>query len=84
MTESPVSSVVTDPTHVDPMPEVSASTGVGDRTREHGQRDRETAEQPLVCPRCQGVTVGVQATAFTPERGRLIVTNGYCQAGCSG
>ncbi|MFB4278484.1 MULTISPECIES: hypothetical protein [unclassified Nonomuraea] len=79
MTESPVSSVVTDPTHVDPMPEVSASTGVGDRTR-----DREAAEQPLVCPRCQGVTVGVQATAYTPERGRLIVTNGYCQAGCSG
>ncbi|MEV0199234.1 hypothetical protein [Nonomuraea sp. NPDC050691] len=42
-----------------------------------------TADQPLNCPRCQGVTVAVDATAYTPARGRLIVTHGYCRGDCT-
>ncbi|MEU7856020.1 hypothetical protein [Nonomuraea sp. NPDC049141] len=41
-----------------------------------------TANHPIVCPTCQGVIVSSQAS-YTPARGRLIVTNGYCQGQCS-
>ncbi|MEV0381268.1 hypothetical protein [Nonomuraea sp. NPDC050643] len=37
-----------------------------------------TADQSLVCPTCRGVPVSMQAASYTPARGRLIVTNGYC------
>ncbi|MBN6050335.1 hypothetical protein JYK22_00205, partial [Nonomuraea sp. RK-328] len=43
-----------------------------------------TADQPFICPKCQGVTVAVDAAAYTPARGRLIVTHGYCRGDCSG
>ncbi|MGW0484016.1 hypothetical protein [Nonomuraea sp. NPDC003214] len=35
--------------------------------------------QALVCSTCQGVIVGVEAGAFTVQRGQLILSNGYCQ-----
>ncbi len=38
-----------------------------------------TVEQPAVCPRCQGVTVALHASAYTPARARLILANGYCR-----
>ncbi|MEU4514438.1 hypothetical protein AB0G05_33475 [Nonomuraea wenchangensis] len=38
-----------------------------------------TADQPLVCPTCQGVLVAPDNSAYTAARGRLIVSNGYCQ-----
>ncbi|MGN9847317.1 hypothetical protein ACTMTI_55530 [Nonomuraea sp. H19] len=84
MTESPVSNVVTDTPSVDAVRDGGASTGAGDRSHEDAARALVTADQPLVCPSCQGVIVGVQAAAYTPARGRLIVTNGYCQGDCSG
>lgn len=37
------------------------------------------ANHPIVCPTCQGVIVSSQTDSYTPARGRLIVTNGYCQ-----
>ncbi|MEV4573755.1 hypothetical protein AB0K16_10865 [Nonomuraea jabiensis] len=42
-----------------------------------------TADQPLTCSTCQGVIVTAQDGAYTPARGRLIVTNGYCRGQCS-
>ena len=42
-----------------------------------------TANPPIVCPTCQGVIVSSEADSYTPARGRLIVTNGYCQGQCS-
>ncbi|MER6007905.1 hypothetical protein ABT120_55855 [Nonomuraea angiospora] len=42
-----------------------------------------TADQPLICSTCQGVIVGAHDSAYTPARGRLIVTNGYCRGQCS-
>ncbi|MCK2215946.1 hypothetical protein MF672_019405 [Actinomadura sp. ATCC 31491] len=38
-----------------------------------------TADQPLLCPTCQGVLVATDSSAYTASRGRLIVTNGYCR-----
>ncbi|MER7370363.1 hypothetical protein ACGFI3_13885 [Nonomuraea wenchangensis] len=38
-----------------------------------------TADQPLVCPTCQGVLIAPDNSAYTAARGRLIVSNGYCQ-----
>ncbi|MBB6351590.1 hypothetical protein ACWGH8_18320 [Nonomuraea muscovyensis] len=38
-----------------------------------------TVEQPAICPRCQGVTVALHASAYTPARARLIVANGFCR-----
>ncbi|MET8991344.1 hypothetical protein ABZW49_38330 [Nonomuraea wenchangensis] len=38
-----------------------------------------TADQPVVCPTCQGVLVAPDNSAYTAARGRLIVSNGYCQ-----
>jgi hypothetical protein len=38
-----------------------------------------SANPPIVCPTCQGVIVSSQADSYTPARGRLIVTNGFCQ-----
>lgn len=42
-----------------------------------------TADQSLICPSCQGVVVAAQSASYTPARGRLIVTNGYCRGDCS-
>ncbi len=42
-----------------------------------------TADQPLTCPTCHGVTAGASTAAYTPSRGRLIITNGYCRGDCS-
>ncbi|MEV0148831.1 MULTISPECIES: hypothetical protein [unclassified Nonomuraea] len=42
-----------------------------------------SADQSLICPSCQGVVVAAQSAAYTPARGRLIVTNGYCRGDCS-
>ncbi|MEW9556523.1 hypothetical protein [Nonomuraea sp. NPDC050783] len=39
--------------------------------------------QPPVCPVCGGVTVGVGSSDYTPARGRLILTRGYCSGACS-
>ncbi|SEH01164.1 hypothetical protein SAMN05444920_11994 [Nonomuraea solani] len=41
-----------------------------------------TADRPTVCPTCQGVIVSPQSDSYTPARGRLIVTNGYCPGTC--
>ncbi|MEV0384800.1 hypothetical protein [Nonomuraea sp. NPDC050643] len=42
-----------------------------------------TADQPTLCPSCQGVLVVLRPGAYTPARARLIVTNGYCQGRCA-
>ena len=34
--------------------------------------------QPIVCNKCTGVLVTTDSRDYTPQRGRLIVTNGYC------
>jgi hypothetical protein len=79
MTESIRSSVVSDAPRVDAVRDEGVPAGVDERS--HGDADEGflAADQVLVCPRCHGVIVGVQAAAFTPARGRLIVTNGYCR-----
>ncbi|MEV0198736.1 hypothetical protein [Nonomuraea sp. NPDC050691] len=42
-----------------------------------------TADQSLICPRCQGVIAAADAAAYTSARARLIVTQGFCQGKCS-
>lgn len=37
----------------------------------------------MLCQVCQGVLPASGREAYTPLRGRLIVTNGYCEGGCS-
>ncbi|GAA3465521.1 hypothetical protein [Nonomuraea roseola] len=37
----------------------------------------------ILCQVCQGVLVTSDRKAYTPARGRLIVTNGYCGGGCA-
>jgi hypothetical protein len=37
----------------------------------------------VLCPVCQGVLPASGKEAYTALRGRLIVTNGYCQGGCA-
>jgi hypothetical protein len=39
--------------------------------------------QSVLCPICQGVLPASGKGAYTPLRGRLIVTNGYCAGGCA-
>ncbi|MGV9775674.1 hypothetical protein [Streptosporangium sp. NPDC003464] len=34
--------------------------------------------QPIVCHTCTGVLLAADSRTYTPQRGRLIVTNGYC------
>ncbi|GAA3091997.1 hypothetical protein [Streptosporangium carneum] len=34
--------------------------------------------QPIVCNTCTGVLLTKDSRDYTPHRGRLIVTNGYC------
>ncbi|MFF4418750.1 hypothetical protein ACFYY8_39990 [Streptosporangium sp. NPDC001559] len=34
--------------------------------------------QPIVCNTCTGVLLTTDSRDYTPQRGRLIVTNGYC------
>ncbi|MEV4070189.1 hypothetical protein ACGFJC_26985 [Nonomuraea fuscirosea] len=58
--------------------------GVRGRSPETAGSVPEGAEQPLTCPRCHGVIVGAQTSAYTTARARLIVTNGYCQGDCAG
>jgi hypothetical protein len=36
----------------------------------------------VLCQVCQGVLPATGRDAYTPLRGRLIVTNGYCRGGC--
>ncbi|GAA2367818.1 hypothetical protein [Nonomuraea africana] len=37
----------------------------------------------ILCQVCQGVLPASGRDAYTPARGRLIVTNGYCEGGCA-
>jgi hypothetical protein len=37
----------------------------------------------ILCQVCQGVLPASGREAYTPARGRLIVTNGYCEGGCA-
>ncbi|MEU5863434.1 hypothetical protein ABZ815_19855 [Nonomuraea sp. NPDC047529] len=37
--------------------------------------------ESALCPVCQGVLPASGREAYTPLRGRLIVTNGYCAGG---
>lgn len=37
----------------------------------------------VLCQVCQGVLPASGRDAYTPLRGRLIVTNGYCRGGCA-
>lgn len=39
--------------------------------------------QSVLCPVCQRVLPASGKDAYTPLRGRLIVTNGYCGGGCA-
>ncbi len=39
--------------------------------------------QSVLCPVCQGVVPATGKEAYTPLRGRLILTNGYCSGGCA-
>jgi hypothetical protein len=50
--------------------------------RPDAQPRTTTAQAPL-CPACGGVIVGVDNSAYTPARGRLILTQGYCRGTCS-
>lgn len=34
--------------------------------------------QPVVCHTCTGVLLTTDSRDYTPQRGRLIVANGYC------
>ncbi|MET8337410.1 hypothetical protein ABZV14_03020 [Streptosporangium canum] len=34
--------------------------------------------QPVLCHTCTGVLLANDSRTYTPQRGRLIVTNGYC------
>ncbi|MEV4245321.1 hypothetical protein AB0J63_18170 [Streptosporangium canum] len=34
--------------------------------------------QPVLCHTCTGVLLASDSRTYTPQRGRLIVTNGYC------
>ncbi|MFJ2033877.1 hypothetical protein [Streptosporangium sp. NPDC087985] len=34
--------------------------------------------QPIVCHTCTGVLLAADSRTYTPQRGRLILTNGYC------
>ncbi len=36
----------------------------------------------VLCQVCQGVLPASGREAYTTARGRLIVTNGYCEGGC--
>ncbi|SEG92035.1 hypothetical protein SAMN05444920_107432 [Nonomuraea solani] len=42
-----------------------------------------SADQPATCPACQGVLVVLRTSAYTPERARLIVANGFCKGRCA-
>ncbi|GAA4100137.1 hypothetical protein GCM10022248_84910 [Nonomuraea soli] len=37
----------------------------------------------VLCQVCQGVLPATGRDSYTPLRGRLIVTNGYCRGGCA-
>lgn len=37
----------------------------------------------VLCQVCQGVLPASGRDAYTTARGRLIVTNGYCEGGCA-
>ncbi|MFE3455700.1 hypothetical protein ACFXJ8_43005 [Nonomuraea sp. NPDC059194] len=37
----------------------------------------------VLCQVCQGVLPATGREAYTTTRGRLIVTNGYCEGGCA-
>ena len=39
--------------------------------------------ESVLCPVCQGVLPADGREAYTPLRGRLILTNGYCPGGCA-
>ncbi|MGI5271841.1 hypothetical protein ACQEUU_21995 [Nonomuraea sp. CA-218870] len=39
--------------------------------------------ESVLCPVCQGVLPADGREAYTPLRGRLILTNGYCAGGCA-
>ncbi|TDD31786.1 hypothetical protein E1286_44430 [Nonomuraea terrae] len=39
--------------------------------------------ESVLCPVCQGVRPASGKESYTPLRGRLIVTNGYCAGGCA-
>lgn len=39
--------------------------------------------ESVLCPVCQGVLPGSGRDAYTPLRGKLIVTNGYCSGSCA-
>ncbi|OUC95971.1 hypothetical protein [Streptosporangium minutum] len=34
--------------------------------------------QPVLCHTCTGVLLANDSRTYTPQRGRLIVSNGYC------
>ncbi|GAA4226863.1 hypothetical protein FHR32_002412 [Streptosporangium album] len=34
--------------------------------------------QPIVCHACAGVLPATDSRTYTPQRGRMIVSNGYC------
>jgi hypothetical protein len=39
--------------------------------------------ESVLCQVCQGVLPASGRESYTPLRGRLIVTNGYCAGGCA-
>jgi hypothetical protein len=39
--------------------------------------------ESVLCPVCQRVLPASGKESYTPLRGRLIVTNGYCAGGCA-
>lgn len=39
--------------------------------------------ESVLCPVCQGVVPASGRDAYTPLRGRLILTNGYCGGDCA-
>ncbi|MBB5782263.1 hypothetical protein [Nonomuraea jabiensis] len=47
------------------------------------REEQHVGSQSVLCPVCQGVVPATGKEAYTPLRGRLIVTNGYCAGGCA-
>lgn len=35
-------------------------------------------QQSVVCAKCTGVLLATDSRTYTPQRGRLILSNGYC------
>jgi C4-type Zn-finger protein len=47
------------------------------------REEQHVGNESVLCPVCRGVLPASGKDSYTPLRGRLIVTNGYCAGGCA-